>query len=227
MNHKIFISNELGQKIPELTLSCIECNVEIQPKNKKLWEEILTKIDKISGTLKVEEISQLPALKASRKAYKVCGKDPLRYRLSADSLLRRVVKRNEIYQINNVVDLLNLVSISSGFSIGGYDSDKIEGDIIFGIGEANEPYQGIGRGELNIEGMPVFRDLKGAFGTPTSDSVRTSVSLETQRFLMIIIDYANSGQLGEATKHAINLLEKYANATNLENKLKKSNEDNM
>jgi DNA/RNA-binding domain of Phe-tRNA-synthetase-like protein len=126
-----------------------------------------------------------------------------------------------------VVDLLNLVSISSGFSIGGYDSDKIEGDVVFGIGETNEPYQGIGRGELNIEGMPVFRDLKGAFGTPTSDSVRTSVSLETQRFLMIIIDYANSGDLGEATKHAINLLEKYANATNLENKLKKCNEDNL
>lgn len=227
MNHKISISKELSQKVPELTLSCIECNVEILPKNEKLWEEILNKIDKISETVKVEEISQIPALKASRKAYKACGKDPLRYRLSADSLLRRVVNKNELYQINNVVDLLNLVSISTGFSIGGYDTEKIEGDVVFGIGEPNEPYQGIGRGELNIEGMPVFRDAKGAFGTPTSDSVRTSVSLETQRFLMIIIDYANTEQLGEASKDAINLLEKYANATNLENKLIKRNEDNM
>jgi DNA/RNA-binding domain of Phe-tRNA-synthetase-like protein len=127
-----------------------------------------------------------------------------------------VVNRNELYQINNVVDALNLVSISTGFSIGGYDDNKIEGDVVFGIGQPGEPYFGIGRGELNIEGMPVFRDANGAFGTPTSDSERTSVSLETKRFLMIIIDYAASSQLTEATVLAKNLLEKYAQSTNFE-----------
>jgi DNA/RNA-binding domain of Phe-tRNA-synthetase-like protein len=136
--------------------------------------------------------------------------------LSAEALLRRVIYRNEIYQINNVVDLLNLVSISTGFSIGGYDAGKIVGDIIYGIGEPNEPYTGIGRGELNIEGMPVFRDSVGAFGTPTSDSERTSVTSETKRFLMIIIDYAASAQLAEATALARELLVKYARATNFD-----------
>lgn len=227
MNHQISISKQLAIKVPKLVLSCIECNVDTQPKNDSLWKEIEQKIHSITSSLKVEEISQLPAILASRKAYKSCGKDPLRYRLSADSLLRRVVKRNEIYQINNVVDLLNLVSISTGFSIGGYDSEKIEGDVVYGIGEPNEAYQGIGRGELNIEGMPVFRDSQGAFGTTTSDSVRTSVSLETKRFLMIIIDYAASKQIEEATNMAVDLLEKYANATNIELNLIRSNEDNM
>lgn len=227
MNHKISISNQLAIKVPKLTLSCIECNVEIQTKNETLWSEIGQKIESISSSIKVEQISQIPAITASRKAYKSCGKDPLRYRLSADSLLRRVVKRNEIYQINNVVDLLNLVSISTGFSIGGYDSEKIKGDVVYGIGEPNEAYEGIGRGELNIEGMPVFRDSQGAFGTPTSDSVRTSVSLETKRFLMIIIDYAASQQLEEATNMVVNLLEKYANATNIELNMIRTNEDNM
>ena len=111
---------------------------------------------------------------------------------------------------------MNLVSISTGFSIGGYDAGKIEGDIVYGIGRPNEPYFGIGRGELNIEGMPVFRDKKGAFGTPTSDSERTSVSMETRRFLMIIIDYAGSVQLKEATDFAKRLLEKYAQSTDFE-----------
>lgn len=184
--------------------------------NEELWNEILIRISEIASTLRIEEISQIPAISASRKAYKACGKDPARYRLSAEALLRRVVNRNEIYQINNVVDLLNLVSISTGFSIGGYDAEKINGDVVYGIGEQNEPYIGIGRGELNIENMPVFRDEKGAFGTPTSDSERTAVSLETKRFLMIIIDYASSPQLSEATKLAKKLLEKYAQATNFE-----------
>ena len=157
----------------------------------------------------------MPAIAASRKAYKACGKDPARYRLSAEALLRRIVNRGEIYQINNVVDLLNMVSISSGFSIGGYDSEKINGHVVFGVGKLNEPYFGIGRGELNIEFMPVFRDETGAFGTPTSDSERTSVSLETKRFLMIIIDYGG-GNLQEATSLATNLLKKYAGAENIE-----------
>lgn len=214
MNYKI--SNQLTQKVPDLELACIECDVKMQLFDKELWGEIQQKIVELSTKIKIEGIKDLPAISASRKAYKACGKDPARYRLSAEALLRRVVNRNEIYRINNVVDLLNLVSISTGFSIGGYDAEKIEGDIVYGIGEANEPYIGIGRGELNIEGMPVFRDSLGTFGTPTSDSERTSVSLETKRFLMIIIDYAASPQLADATVFAKELLVKYARATNFD-----------
>jgi len=212
----ILIAEELKTRVPDLKLACIGCDVKLQRKNDGLWDVVEQKVIELTGKLKIEDISIIPAIAASRKAYKACGKDPARYRLSAEALLRRVVNRNEIYQINNVVDALNLVSISTGYSIGGYDADKIIGDVIFGIGMAGEPYTGIGRGELNIEGMPVFRDAKGAFGTPTSDSERTSVSLETTRFLMIIIDYASSAQLSEAIVFAKELLEKYAQATNFE-----------
>ena len=212
----ISFSNKLAVKAPELELSCIECDVTFQPKNEHLWNEILQQIVEISAKLKVEEISRIPAISASRKAYKTCGKDPARYRLSAEALLRRVVNRSELYQVNNVVDLLNLVSISTGFSIGGYDLEKIKGNVIFGIGEKDEPYQGIGRGDMNIEFMPVFRDETGAFGTSTSDSLRTAVSPETNRFLMIIIDYGGTSHLQQALEMAENLLVKYANATNFE-----------
>lgn len=215
---QIVVSEELAEKVPGVVLSCIECDVNPVEKNDRLWKVIEDKVTDLSNNLKVEEISRIPAISASRKAYKACGKDPARYRLSAEALLRRVIKRKEIYQINSVVDLLNLVSISTGFSIGGYDAEEIEGDAVFGIGEKDEPYVGIGRGELNIEGMPVFRDEKGAFGSPTSDSERTSVSIHTRRFLMIIIDYNDSPQLQEATEMAVSLLKKYGRADNLEHK---------
>jgi len=211
----IFVTDELARKNADITLSCIECNVIVREINKKLWQEIEKKITELAAYGKVEEISQIPAIAASRKIYKICGKDPARYRLSAEALLRRVIQRKELYQVNNVVDFLNLVSITSGFSIGGYDADQINGDIYFGIGKRREEYYGIGRGELNIEGMPVFRDETGAFGTPTSDSVRTSVRLETKRFLMIIIDFGG-GELQQATEHAVTLLKKYADAENFE-----------
>lgn len=213
--YQISISEELAGKVPGIQLSCISCDVVFQSKNEKLWSEINEKIATIAAELKVEQISQIPAISSSRRAYKACGKDPARYRLSAEALLRRVIKRKELYQVNNVVDLLNLVSITSGFSIGGYDADKIIGEVTLGIGSNNEPYEGIGRGELNIEFLPVFRDEVGAFGTPTSDSVRTAVSEDTKRFLMIIIDYGG-GELMKATEFATALLRKYANAENIE-----------
>ena len=212
----ISVSEELRIKVPKVKLACIECDVVLQQKNEILWEAVEQKVAELSGKLQVDEISSIPAIAASRKVYKACGKDPARYRLSAEALLRRVVNRGEIYQINNVVDVLNLVSISTGFSIGGYDAEKINGDVVFCIGREGEPYSGIGRGELNIAGMPVFRDAEGAFGTPTSDSERTSVSMETKRFLMIIIDYAATPLLEEATKLAEDLLVQYAGATNFE-----------
>ena len=42
-----------------------------------------------------------------------------------------------------------------------------------GVGKAGEPYEGIGRGTINIEGLPVYRDQIGGVGTPTSDNERT------------------------------------------------------
>ena len=157
-----------------------------------------------------------PAIRASRTAYRLCGKDPARYRLSSEALMRRVVKGHQLYRINNVVDLLNLVSLKSGFSIGGYDAEKISGSAIFDIGTKNEPYEAIGRGELNIEFLPVFRDDISPFGSPTSDSVRTSVTNDTKRFLMIIIGFSGEICMVETLDLSVSLLKKYANADNIE-----------
>jgi DNA/RNA-binding domain of Phe-tRNA-synthetase-like protein len=212
----VSVSEELKTLLPELVLSCIECDVLVHEEHEELWAEIEEKTNKLAASLKVETISRLPAIAASRRGYKACGKDPARYRLSAEALLRRTVQGKELYRVNNVVDLLNLVSVSTGFSIGGYDAGKIDGAVVFGIGHADEPYEGIGRGKLNIESLPVFRDNLGAFGSPTSDSVRTSVSLETKRFLMIIIDFGALPELEQATEMAVKLLKNYAKADNFE-----------
>lgn len=210
----VTISDELRAKVPGIMLSCIEANVVIQKDNDVLWQHITEKCAEVAASLQLEQISRLPAVAASRRGYKLCGKDPARYRLSAEALLRRTLQGKGLYRVNNVVDLLNLVSLSTGFSIGGYDADKIEGEVVFDTGRQNESYQGIGRGDLNIESLPVFRDKKGAFGSPTSDSVRTAVTSSTRRFLMIIIDFGTPQLLEEAAAMAVNLLENYAGAEN-------------
>ena len=215
----IHISHNLAEKCPNLKLAYIACKVKIEPKNELLWQAITKNATKIRNTvLTAPSIGKLPNIAESRAAYKRLGKEPSRYRLSAEALMRRIVQGKDIYQINNVVDVINLVSLQSGYSIGGYNASKIVGEVVFGIGKAAEPYEAIGRGNLNIEFLPVFRDELGAFGSPTSDSVRTMIGDDTKELLMLIIDFEGKKDFLEATqKQAIELLKKYAGAENFEN----------
>lgn len=212
---KITISRELRSRCPRLRLGCIEAEVLVATSPEGLLAEIEFRIEQIRQSLVIENISKISTIDASRKGYKACGKDPARYRLSAEALLRRIVSGKDLYQISNVVDQLNLVSISTGFSIGGYDVEQVQGDIVLGIGRPDEPYIGIGRGELNIENLPAFRDELGAFGTPSSDSQRTEVTSQTKRFLMILIDFESDDQLETAMLKAVRLLKEYCQAKNL------------
>lgn len=213
---EIIISQAIKNKLPDLTLGVIECDVVISEENFELWREIEATCGTIGHSGELAEVGSQPAIRSSRIAYRLCGKDPARYRLSSEALMRRVIKGHQLYRINNVVDLINLVSLRTGFSIGGYDAEKISGDVIFDIGAKDEPYEAIGRGGLNIEFLPVFRDSVSPFGSPTSDSVRTSVTGSTQRFLMIIIGFSDKICTGETLDLSVSLLKKYAKADNIE-----------
>jgi len=215
----ISISKEVKEKCPQLQLGCIECNLIVTKNYPELLELINNELTILQNKLQVEDIAQIPSIQSSRIGYKSLGKDPARYRLSAEALLRRVVKGKGLYQVNNVVDLLNLTSVKSGFSIGGYDVEKINGNVILGIGKANEPYEAIGRGDLNIEFLPTFRDDLGAFGSPTSDSTRTMVTPQTKRFLMPIFNFGNHDNLEATMTDAIFLLEKFASSTQIESQV--------
>ncbi len=214
--HLISIDPDLIKAIPKTRLGCIQCQVNVKENQADLAETIQTAVNELQQKLSVEDISKLPPISASRKAYKTLGKDPARYRLSAEALLRRVVKGKGLYQINNVVDALNLVSIQTGYSIAGYDADQLSGPIQLGVGKKEEPFEGIGRGTLNIENLPIFRDDKGAVGSPTSDSMRTRVTPETTKFLMIFYDFEGLDALAGAMKLAEELLERFTSATQLQ-----------
>ncbi len=215
----ISISSEVKSKCPQLQLGCIQCNLIVTNEYPTLLELIQKELTELQSKLSVEEISKISSIQSSRIGYKSLGKDPARYRLSAEALLRRVVKGKGLYQVNNVVDLLNLTSVKSGFSIGGYDAEKIKGDVQLTIGKANEPYEAIGRGELNIEFLPTFRDQEGPFGSPTSDSVRTMVTPKTQQFLMPIFNFGGLQNLEEVMSNAIVLLEKHATGSTFETRI--------
>jgi DNA/RNA-binding domain of Phe-tRNA-synthetase-like protein len=211
----ITISPEIKTRCPKLQLGILTCRVQVQKTGDALTALIDGKLKAIQLKLAVEDISQLPIAQQTRQGYKATGKDPARYRPSAEALLRRVVQGKGLYEINNVVDALNLISVETAYSIGGYDMDAIKGNITLGIGQAEEPYESIGRGILNIEGLAVLRDDAGAFGTPTSDSARTSVREQTQRFLMVFYDFEGSGLLEGTLEMAADLYQRYVGAEDI------------
>ena len=163
--------------------------------NASLWEEITSVTQWLRETFTTHTVKQRSGILATRNGYKACGKDPSRYRPSNEQLCRRLLQGKDLYEVSTVVDLLNLASIKYAYSIGGFDLDKIEGGAVtLGIGKEGEPYEGIGRGVLNIEGMPVYRDSEGGIGTPTSDNERTKLSLETSRLVCFINGYDGNKQ---------------------------------
>ena len=220
MYFKINISDQIKQACPEFRAGIICANVTNSRENLLLWGEITEESEQLKQSFSLEQINRRPSILATRNAYKRTGKDPNRYRPSAEALTRRIVRNLGLYRINTLVDLINLVSLRSGYSIGGFDAEKIAGkELTLGIGQAGELFHGIGRGPLNIEGLPVYRDAVGGIGTPTSDEERTKITLDTRKILIIINSYGTDKELLETTIYTENLLKRFADANHIEHQI--------
>ena len=213
---KIEISDEIRQVAPAYMTLVMEADVVNAPTPDALWEEIEEYGRQLRQSTEMAQVNKRPGIASTRAAYKALGKDPNRYRPSTEAMSRRLVKGMELYRIDALVDLVNLLSLRSGYSIGGFDRDKISGDTLtLGVGREGEPYEAIGRGELNIAGLPVFRDEVGGVGTPTSDNERTKMDMDTRRIVITIHQFAEDMPLDRTEQLARRLLADYASATNI------------
>ena len=211
---KIIVSQEIETVCPQFVGAAVEAQVSNSPYCAALWEEIHEMEAKYRQELTTESLKLLPGIAATRRVYKACGKDPSRYRPASEQLIRRMLQGKELYQIDTLVDLVNLASIAYGYSIGGFDADKMVGDTLtLGVGREGEPYEGIGRGLLNIAGLPVYRDAIGGVGTPTSDHERTKMTLQTTHLLVLINGYDGSElRVTQNAQFIQQLVRKYANS---------------
>ena len=208
---KVIVSQEIERVCPEFVGACVDAKVVNTPYCETLWQEIEAFCNRFREELTTESLKEITSIAATRRVYKACGKDPSRYRPASEALIRRMLQGKELYQCNTLVDLVNLASIAFGYSIGGFDADKFEGDTLtLGIGCEGEPYEGIGRGLINIQGLPVYRDAKGGVGTPTSDNERTKISEDTSHLVVLINGYdGNEQRVRENAEYIQDLLRKY------------------
>src|SRR6266852_4348061 len=212
---QITIDPKLKAKCPRTALACVTALVEAGASPAPLLEEMKARENEIQKLAFPRGVLASPQVEATRMAYKALGKDPARYRGSAEALLRRVVAGKGLPQINAVVDVINLVSVESRLPIGLYDLAHVTGEIIFRAGRAGETYKGIGKYDLNLEGLPIFCDAAGPHGSPTSDSERTMVTGATKQVLAVIVSFGGSENLERWTQRLAALLQQYGSGTEI------------
>lgn len=217
---EVKFSEKIKQLFPDLKVLQIEAEVSNFPTSDELWEEIKRASEELKEKYALQELNKRISIDSTRKAYKKLGKDPNRYRPSAEALGRRIINGKGIYRLSTLIDIINLISIETGYSIGGFDATKISGTVLtLDSGKPDDIFNAIGRGLLNIDGLPVYRDDTGGIGTPTSDEERTKILPETTKLLMLVNIYGEEKELDETEKMIKDYLVKYALLKNYESKV--------
>src|SRR5216683_5492865 len=212
---KITIDAKLKAKCPRTALACLTASVQPGPSPVALLAEMNQRELEIQELPFPRGVLESPQVETVRKAYKSLGKDPARYRGSAEALLRRIVAGKGFPQINAVVDVINLVSVESRLPVGLYDLRHVTGEIVFRAGLAGETYKGIGKYDLNLEGLPLFSDDAGPHGSATSDSERTMVTAATKEVLAVIVSFGGAENLERWTQRLGTLLQECALGTEI------------
>ena len=212
----IRLASDFANRSIDVRLACLACAVAVGGGDGALEDALNAAIGHATREIAATPIAEWPAVAATRRAYKALGKDPSRYRPSAEALLRRIKQGKGLYRVNNVIDVNNLISIRTGFSIGTYTGKRLAPPVTLRPAGDGETYQGIGKGPVNLTGLPVLADANGPFGSPTSDSERTAVGDASDRIVMVIFGFAAATGLDAALRMAGRELETHAGARDIE-----------
>ncbi len=219
MTISLSVSTALRRVAPEFVggaLMC-DCVTASSPTPPPLWEMITQESQALRREYDVLSLRRRKGILETRETYRRAGLDPSRYRPSCEQLARRVLQGKSLFSVGVAVDIGNLVSLRTGCSVGVIDAERVAGGrAVLGIGRDDEPYEAIGRGLLHILNMPVYRDAIGAFATPTSDSVRTSITAHTRCLLVLLNGYhGDSSAIRSGLDFTAELLKQYGAATNI------------
>ena len=210
---KVTINEEIKKILPSFNVIAYTMDVE-----NKTTSEATTFIEQVvlenKDIYTLEQIIKESKILESRNGYKKLGKDPSHTRVACENLLRRIIKGQPLYRLGDIIDLGNILSVETKRSVCVVDADKIQGDVTIRIGIDGEYVDAINRGLINAFNLPVYVDDQGIFGSPTSDTIRTSVSESTKRILVMIICFSDLEKYNDEQR-LLDLYINYANAKNL------------
>jgi DNA/RNA-binding domain of Phe-tRNA-synthetase-like protein len=199
----ILCSMEIRIDLPGVKLGIVEADwVRVEPSAPDLIHLINETCERKRREFTVGSLAEAEPVRAVRAMFHEWGTDPSKYRPSSEALVRRLVQGKGLYFISNVVDLVNLGSIETGWPFGCYDRGKLRPPIAFRHGAPGESYERVGKEVWHLEGRPTLADAGGPFGSPISDSVRTMITDSAQDVLITIYapDAARDRDVSEAAR---------------------------
>ena len=137
-------------------------------------------------TIGERPLSELQPVRQTRKLYHALGIDPTKDRPSSEHLLKRVVQGRELPTINQLVDGMNLVSLTVQSPVGVYDWDQVDAPVLVRIGRPEEMFLSISGKPFRAGGRLVLVDGVDVFGSPSQNAARTRVVEGTVRALAIV-----------------------------------------
>jgi len=190
---EIRISSAFAEAGVRVFLGCLSARVVVREDDPATKQAISDLAMRLARELAATTVGELPVVAEVRQAFRALGKDPSRYRPSSEALLRRVAQGKGLFNVNNLVDTNNLISLTSRFPAGAYDLARLEGAFETGIdlrvGNDGGTYEAIARGPFNLANLPVLCDGLGPFGSPTSDSARTMVTADCRDALLVLYGF--------------------------------------
>ncbi len=101
-----------------------------------------------------------PFIASWREMYRSFGTKPGDYRPSAEALVRRALKTGRLPTINAAVDAYNAVSVMHLIPMGGFDLDRVVGDITLRFSPGGEEFTPLGsdKREETYAGEVVYAD---------------------------------------------------------------------
>lgn len=184
---EIRISPELCSLFPAFKVGVIHYqNIQVGESPQMVKGRLQLFQESIFFDLEEKNVTDLAGIKEWRQIFKACGKDPNRYRHSAEALYRRVKKQDYLQPVNSSTDINNFFSLQYEIPIGIYDSDQLNGNLEIRKGAEDEEYIGLNGRMNSLKHLIVSVDDEGPFGSPFVDSERTCMTEKTKNAVQIV-----------------------------------------
>ncbi len=159
---KLSVSKELLIKYPALRIGYVVAN-NIN-NGGELSSELIVEGEELSHIIQsdfpeVNLLSDHPFIQLWRDIYRENGSKPNKYTPTVEALLRRIIKGAGLPIINKAVNTYLTAELKTYLPIGGYDLDKLDGDINLRYSHTEEIFYGInGSKEETYKGEIVYAD---------------------------------------------------------------------
>ena len=159
---KLIISNEIRTKFPDLRIGIVvaenifnsEYKDGLKDYSSTIFKEFAHKFNS------EKDLSEVKNISAWQNIYRSFGVNPRKKCPTAEALLARVIKTGFVPCINPAVDSYLIAETLHNLPIGGYDLNKIDGDIILRFSPGGESFRGIGSqdAENTAPGEVIYSD---------------------------------------------------------------------